>query len=1650
MKKSLLLWMLCFVCLGNVSAELVEIGTAEGLTTTSSYLPAYTLYNNTLSEQLYSPDEIGTAGTISSIAFFNGGSEKSPSVKIYLVNTDKEAFASTTDWLDVSDADLVFDGLVTFTPDEWTTIEFVTPFEYDGSSYLGVIVDVNLNWSSGLSCRVFPGADNCAMYAYNDNTDFNAVGAAYTANARAAVKNQLQLEIEASSGGPTCDKPSALDVAEITVHEASLGWADGSGTYNLEIKKQSESDWTSLLSATSDFSYDLTDLDPFTTYQVRVQSICDDTVSGWKSVSFTTLAGVPFIENFNGTSMPSGWSQASGLLDNIMSGSATLSSGTGWNFGSHNVLDSHAYANIYGTSSYKWLITPEIFIEENSQLSFDLALTHYNNSAAVVPGEQADDKFIVLASLDGGETWEILRQWDNQSSEDVYDEITNSAAGQSVVISLESFAEQSVTLAFYGESTVSGGDNDIHVDNVRVDYVPLCEKPVNLSVVEESATENSVDLEWEDEMASTWLLQYKKSSDEEWTSLAELVTENPFTLEGLDASSTYRVRIAAWCDPSDSASISDFTNPISFTTECGVISVDAEHPYSEGFEDCIANTSYTPSANYLPLCWSYINECTYSSYKWYPVVDSYSSSYPHSGDNYLKFYSYYSSYTDYDPQPQYAILPEMSDLDSKQLILYARGYNANTSIFIGRMSDPADTSTFSLIAEQVLTTTHTQYEFNLAGVEGDHIAIMIEAASASKTTIGAYIDDIIVREAPSCLKPTALVVDSITTSSAKLSWTPGGSETEWNLYYKKSSDSTFVMVPVAQNPYLLTGLEGSSKYQFFVVAKCSEEDLSEPSAISGFATDCDAISILPWSEDFDSYSGSTSASAPAGYSDDDLPTCWAFLNRNQSPDSYPQVFISSNSGYPVAGNCLFFKSSSSTPLYAILPEFGTDIAGLQLSFTYRNEGTSGSNGTLHVGYMADPADASTYTEVAAYPQTTTLTRQEITFVGAPAGSRIAFKYQGGSSNNYYLSIDNVVVAPLPSCVKPRAITVTDVTSHTATLAWTAGAEETAWQIILNGDEEHLIEADANPFALTALPADSVFVAKVRANCGDDYSEWSNDSVRFTTLVACPAPVFSSDSVKNITAHSADISWGGDAESYNVSYRIPAHVNAIFAEDFENGIGDWTMEDCHSSTGVISGAFRFYYTDYPPQYLISPELTGITEGMVLQFYYGAESLTYPESFQVGFSSTDNQSTSFTFGDEETTSNAGVWNLYSVAIPADAKYFAIKCTSDDMFYLYIDDVAVGMEVPAGEWVNESNIAANSFSLVNLEDESLYEVKIQANCGPEGTSVETASVFFQTLSDCETPSNLQLVSVGLDTATISWNTYGLSEFNVRYSADGEVWTVVEASASPFTISNLEPGTQYLVQVRPGCDTLKWSAVLSIKTQYTIPYAPEFSTGIVSSEWKAYKMLAAEVFAGETMSVAGTWNVVDANESFEETHLKKNVYGTGCKDWIVSPAINLTGVQLAADEKLKLSFRVALAKYSSSASTATPADTTGVDDKFIVAFSIDGGQTWSQENATIWSNEPGAANIYNYIPREGLDVSIDVSAAAGHVMKFAFYGESTLQNADNDLHIGNILLDIVGNTTGIDALENSTDAVKFFKDGHFYILRDGVIYDMIGRKVK
>ena len=291
-------------------------------------------------------------------------------------------------------------------------------------------------------------------------------------------------------------------------------------------------------------------------------------------------------------------------------------------------------------------------------------------------------------------------------------------------------------------------------------------------------------------------------------------------------------------------------------------------------------------------------------------------------------------------------------------------------------------------------TPSTAYTFNVYAhyAEGDSDPVEIQF-----TTLAT------------CIVPEGLAVNDMVAT-----WT-AETATQWNLQYKKTADATWTSVnglTAATYDFSTLTLDANTQFEVQVQANCGNGDLSEWSESVSFRTPCGVITNFPWSEDFNSYSASTTnQDTPSSYPNDVMPDCWTFLNRSNNSDNYPQVFLSNYSTYAVSGNCLFFKSKSSTPIYAVLPEFGTDIAGLELSFTYRNGGTGTSNGTLYVGYMTDPNDANTFNTENAVTcvQTTSKTPMEVLFPNAPANSYFAFKYQGGTGNNYYLAIDNITV-----------------------------------------------------------------------------------------------------------------------------------------------------------------------------------------------------------------------------------------------------------------------------------------------------------------------------------------------------------------------------------------------------------------------------------------------------------------------------------------------------------------------------------------------------------------------------------------------------------------------------------------------------------------
>jgi len=147
-------------------------------TSTDRYLPTYTYYNYSLTQQIYTAAELGEAGSITAIAFQVGNSKASTrNLSIYMRPTDLTAFTSTTGWETMGDVFLVYAGSVSFNASGWTTIQLDTPFKYDGVKNVNICVvdnsgtyDTNGNYPYFM---VYSTGANRAMRVYNDNNAYS-------------------------------------------------------------------------------------------------------------------------------------------------------------------------------------------------------------------------------------------------------------------------------------------------------------------------------------------------------------------------------------------------------------------------------------------------------------------------------------------------------------------------------------------------------------------------------------------------------------------------------------------------------------------------------------------------------------------------------------------------------------------------------------------------------------------------------------------------------------------------------------------------------------------------------------------------------------------------------------------------------------------------------------------------------------------------------------------------------------------------------------------------------------------------------------------------------------------------------------------------------------------------------------------------------------------------------------------------------------------------------------------------------------------------------------------------------------------------------------------------------------------------------------
>lgn len=342
---------------------------------------------------------------------------------------------------------------------------------------------------------------------------------------------------------------------------------------------------------------------------------------------------------------------------------------------------------------------------------------------------------------------------------------------------------------------------------------------------------------------------------------------------------------------------------------------------------------------------------------------------------------------------------------------------------------------------------------------------------------------------------------AITSNSATLSWDAIEGAVGYDYFVGATLDETKAQRITAAT-VTLTGLSANSDYTAYVRSVCSEGNGVWKNVV--FHTDC-AEQSIPCAEDFE-------GTMPAG--NDVMPYCWNSVQYG----GYPYVKTDdggwSTSAHGGKGYLNFFGSNSEQ--IAILPTLAVNANQLQVSFYYRNGskdntsyGTTNKYPKFVVGVMSDPADAKTFVTVDTLAQETSYTLAKVYLNGVPATHNyIAIKFVGTTyspSNGY---VDDISVDYLPTCLPANDVHVETATQTSATIAWTAGGDETQWSVkyVQSGETDTVTtQVNGTPsLTINGLKHSTSYSYKVsvQSDCGNgDKAEVAATTLSFATECA---------------------------------------------------------------------------------------------------------------------------------------------------------------------------------------------------------------------------------------------------------------------------------------------------------------------------------------------------------------------------------------------------------------------------------------------------------------------------------------------------------------------------------------------------------------------
>lgn len=1473
-----------------------EVTVGDESSTVRSFAPIDLYYGNTYSQVIYLSSEL-QSGLISQISYYwlEAFSGSYP-VTLYMGETTQTSFelnweSWSVNFVPSTDLTQVYNGTVTFNQG-WVTITLDTPFAYTGTNNLVVGVLSNRGMFEDVLEASFKGTftDNTIMAAYisNDEIAMNpatpSLGDPFTIDTRPNTK----FTISGLEG--FCYPVSDLQANSVTQTSANITWTsdESSTTFGLDYREVGQENWVFVSSDITGNSYSLSELSAYTTYEVKVYSICDDGNSTDRTVTFTTapsdenIVSIPYQNNFDLSTPASEWYMENNGVNVWVIGSGannTYTNGTLTNGGALYISNNNGYTNSYNTnlsgSSYAYTL---VNLEEglNYGLEFD-----YRVAGEGYSYDEYDYAQVFLLPLDT-QLPAVGLPASGQLTEKLFSQsLWNSS---STLIPNEYVGYYKLVFAWTNDD-VNGENPPIAIDNIRL-FSTSCQRVEQMSVsAEENGPYVTMTIEIEDaEDNAQYRVEYRLLGTEQWTSV---VSNNPIALDELAFSSQYEVKITTICGTEESvASEVQIIN-----TPCGVGSV----PYTEGFET-IFEPDGVIGSRFAPQCWYIVNGGDQYNYYFETEGDNPSSSY--DGDGYLSFQGFYSMSEGNFVMSDWAISPaiELTGNERLNFQMTIPYYDPNGIIPVvevyalnvseNDITSAADTSLFTLIEvirHEYQDDEYHEYEVGLTQFTGaTRFAFAVRGYTGS-----FYIDGVTVSELPPCPDVFLVSAQAASTTSAKITFSTSNSNGNgWVVAYGEAGDETFIpeeamtleLESADEVPFFVEGLTAGETYYFAVKQNCEEGVYSTPVQV----TLPTQVRTMPFVENFDnitstdwSFNGETISSTSTWFIGSAVNNT---MTENETLNNGGALYVTSDGG--VSNN---YQVDAAANLYAMIPVQFNTASNFVLAFDWK----AGGVGSEYYAYD--------YLSVHIVPLGGTVNdnnrisdklfssdgweREEISLSSSYGGGvyNIVFKWQneGYSGTQPAAAIDNISLTSL-TCAPVSSVTVTNaaLASSSALPSLNVDIEDEinsglTYIIQYKADDEDTwttitgIDLEDFPYNIPNLAFETTYSIKVGVNCGDGtFAAYIQAADVTTPCVTATAP------------------WSETFTETPLESSCWAFLSGMLPESgsiqtSELSQGWWSHQ---TFTNPTRGALYTNVYDVMSAWAVTPSLE-LPSGSTYQITFDVALAAW--SFTYDLSAPPTEAPDDVFAVLVSTDNGASWSAANGMIfkdgDEDTQHNFSDLTNSFTRYSY------------------QLLDANNNPITGVVKFAFYTASEEFN-GDNNLFISNITV--EEYSTCQTPSLIS-VSATETTAVVSFNENGQSTQWQYVMTQGEtvntedgIPVLFSETDLPLTVEGLNSFTTYSIAVRSVCGEgaySSWSTPLTFTTQmeaedlpYTCNFEQEGSNWSLNNGNSANKWYIGQLSSNNTANGA---LYVSSNNGTGAT------YSTGAASTVVAEKIFHTG---------------------------------------------------------------------------------------------------------------------------------------------------------------